>query len=325
LFNPVFRRLSVLFLRRAFIVLALLCLGCSAQLTAPEVSQRIQRQLRATYSVPPAVQIAIGPRTPSEFPNYDKITVSFTNGPQKQNHDFLLSKDGKTLVRFTKLDLTSDPYADVMKKIDTAGRPMRGNKDAKVTIVNYDDFECPFCSRMHQTLFPGIFDQYKDQVRIIYKDYPLSEIHPWATHAAVDANCLAAQNNDAYWDFADYVHANQKDISGGERGNLKPQTDKLDQLTLQQGQKHNLDLPRLQACVKAQNEEAVQASVREANGLGVSATPTMFINGEKLDGAVPPQELRAAVDRALKDAGVRQASEPAGPAAPKPASGPTGK
>jgi protein-disulfide isomerase len=315
----------VLFVRRAFIVLLVLCLGCAAQRSESDVSLRIQRQLRATYSVPPAVQIVVGPRAPSEFPNYDKITVSFTHGDQKQNHDFLLSKDGKTLVRFTKLDLTSDPYADVMKKINTAGRPTRGNKDAKVTIVNYDDFECPFCSRMHQTLFPGIFDQYKDRVRIVYKDYPLAEIHPWATHAAVNANCLAAQNNDAYWDFADYVHANQKEITGSDRANLKVQLDKLDSLTLEQGQKHGLDLPRLQSCVKAQKDDAVQASVREANALGVSATPTMFINGEKLDGAVPPEELRAAVDRALQDAGGQQASQPSSPAASKPAAGPTGK
>jgi protein-disulfide isomerase len=315
----------LLFFRRACIVLVLLCLGCSAQLTAPEVAQRIERQLRAYYNVPPAVQISIGPRSASEFPNYDKITVTFVNGDQKQNHDFLLSRDGKSLIRFTKLDLTADPYADTMKKINTSGRPVRGNKDAKVTIVNYDDFQCPFCSRMHQTLFPGIFNQYKDRVRIVYKDYPLAEIHPWATHAAVDANCLAAQNNDAYWDFADYVHANQKEVSGPERSDVKAQFATLDRLTLEQGQKHGLDLARLQSCVKEQKDDAVQASVREANGLGVSATPTMFINGEKLDGAVPPPELRAALDRALKDAGVQQASQPASPATTRPASGPTGK
>jgi len=60
---------------------------------------------------------------------------------------------------------------------------------------------------MHQTLFPEIFKEYGDRVVFIYKDDPLSEIHPWAIHAAVDANCLAVQNVDAYWDFADYIHA----------------------------------------------------------------------------------------------------------------------
>ena len=110
----------------------------------------------------------------------------------------------------TRFDLTTDPYAEIMKKIDVSGRPTRGNKDAKVTIVNYDDFECPFCSRMHATLFPGLFKEYGDRVLFIYKDYPIEEIHPWAMHAAVDANCLAAQNNDAYWEYADYLHGNRK-------------------------------------------------------------------------------------------------------------------
>ena len=94
----------------------------------------------------------------------------------------------------TKLDLSKDPFAEIMKKIDVSGRPTRGNSQAKVVAVNYDDFECPFCSRMHQTLFPQLLKEYGDRVVFIYKDFPLAEIHPWATHAAVNANCLAAQN-----------------------------------------------------------------------------------------------------------------------------------
>ena len=70
-----------------------------------------------------------------------------------------------------------------------------------------------------------------------------------------------------------------------------------------QGQKHNLDVAKLQACVKAQNEDAVRASMKEADALGVNATPTLFINGQKIDGAVPIGEVRAALDSALKDAG----------------------
>jgi protein-disulfide isomerase len=200
------------------------------------------------------------------------------------------------------MDLTKDPYADVMQKIDLSGRPTRGNKDAKVTVVSYDDFECPFCARMHQTLFPGLLKEYGDRVLFIYKDYPLEEIHPWAVHAAVDANCLATQNSDAYWDYADYLHANQHVISS-EKGR-DAQNAALDKLATEQGQKHNLDLPKLQTCVKAQDEKAVRASMREGDALGVDATPAMFINGGKLDGAVPADEVRQAIDQALKDAGV---------------------
>jgi protein-disulfide isomerase len=233
-----------------------------------------------------------------------------------KDYTFLLSKDRNTLLRVTKFDLSKDPYADLMGKIDVKGRPSRGAKDAKVVVVNFDDFECPFCSRMHETLFPGLLKEYGDRVTFIYKDYPLMEIHPWAVHAAVDANCLADQNPDAYWDFADYIHANKQDVD--KEKELNARFDAVDKMAMLQGQKHNLDTGKLQACVKAQNEDAVRASMKEADGLGVNATPTLFINGQKIDGAVPISEVRAALDAALKDAGQAVPVHP--PSAPSPAS-----
>ncbi len=289
-------------LRRSFLVLLLICLGCAAQSAPPDTVKVIERQVRGYYSIPAGVKILVGSLKPSDFPNYDALTITFDNGDKKQDYDFLLSKDGKTLIRMTKLDLTKDPYAEVMKKIDVKGRPTRGNKDAKVIVINYDDFQCPFCSRMHQTLFPEMLKEYADRVLFIYKDFPLVEIHPWATHAAVDANCLAAQNNDAYWDFADYMHANQKEVNSAK--GREAQFAEIDKQALLQGQKHNVEVAKLQSCIKTQNADAVKASMREAEGLGVSATPTLYVNGEKIDGALPIEDLRAVFDRALKQAGV---------------------
>jgi len=300
--------------RRAFVVLLLICLGCSAQAppsstttttssnASSDLTKVIERHVRAQYQLPPDVKVTVGPLRSSDFPNYDALTVTFSSSTKKQDFEFLLSHDHRTLLRMTKLDLSADPYAEIMKKIDVNGRPTRGNKDAKVTVVNYDDFECPFCARMHATLFPGLFKEYGDRVLIIYKDFPLEEIHPWAVHAAVDANCLAAQNNDAYWDYADYLHGNQHVVSDakGHDG----QNAELDKLATLQGQKHNLDVPKLQACVKLQDERQVRASMHEADTIGVEATPTMYVNGQKLDGAVPEDEVRLALDQALKDAGV---------------------
>ncbi len=204
------------------------------------------------------------------------------------------------MMRVTKFDLSKDPFVEIMGKIDTTGRPTRGAKASKVGVVNFDDLECPFCSRMHQTLFPEILKEYGDRVTFIYKDYPLMEIHPWAVHAAVDANCLAAQSGDAYWDLADYIHANQREVSNEKTPAARFEL--LDKLTTLQGEKHSLDGVKLQSCIKAQDESAVKASMKEAEAIGVEATPTMFISGEKVDGAVPISELRAALDRALKDA-----------------------
>ena len=206
-------------LRRSILVLVLVCLGCSAQLAPapPDLAAKIERQVRATYSVPASVKVSVGQLRPSDFPNYDAVTITIDSTEKKSTYEFLVSRDGKTLARLSKMDLTKDPYAENMKKIDLNGRPSRGNKDAKVVVVNFDDFQCPFCSRMHQTLFPELLKEYGDRVQFVYKDYPLSEIHPWAIHAAVDANCLAAQNNDAYWDFADHIHSNQREVSS-EKG-----------------------------------------------------------------------------------------------------------
>jgi protein-disulfide isomerase len=281
--------------RRAFLLLLVICLGCSAQSAPPEIGQLVERHVRAYYTLPPEMKVSIGPTRPSEFPNYDALTVTLDNYGKKQDLEFLLSKDHKTLIRMARMDLTQDPYAAIMKKIDVTGRPTRGNKDAKVVAVNYDDFECPFCSRLHQEIFPTIFKEYGERVLFIYKDFPLDEIHPWAMHAAVDANCLAAQNNDSYWEYADYLHANQRSIGG---------IAELDRLATLQAQKHSLDAPKLQACLKAQDDKAVRASMQEGQGVGVNATPAMFVNGVKVDGAVPPNELRTVLDRALKDAGV---------------------
>jgi len=156
---------------------------------------------------------------------------------------------------------------------------------------------------MHQTLFPQIFKEYGDRVLFIYKDYPLAEIHPWAVHAAVNANCLAAQNTDAYWDYADYLHANQHAVNGAQ--GLASQMAFIDRAAMLQGQLHKLDESKLQACVKAQDDSSIKTSLHEGDALGVSATPTLFVNGEEMDGALPIAELRAVLDRALTQAGIQ--------------------
>jgi len=309
--------------RRACVVLLIICLGCSAQAppsggaakTAPgssvatssgpaptgDLALQIERQVRAHYSLPPDVKLALSGLRPSDFPNYDELTITFVSEDKRQPYDFMLSRDHKTLVRITKMDLSKDPYAETMKKIDLSGRPTRGNKDAKVVLVSYDDFECPFCSHMHSTLFPEIYKEYGDRVLIVYKDYPLEEIHPWALHAAIDANCLAAQSADAYWEYADYLHANQRAVSAKGRDGENAE---LDRLAEGQGRTHGVDGAKLQACLKVQDDKAVRASLKEGDELGVNATPAVFVNGQKLDGAVPIEQVREVLDQALKEAGV---------------------
>jgi protein-disulfide isomerase len=285
-----------------FLFLVLVASGCRAQSASsasalsPEISHRIQNEIRSRYSVPPAVEISMSSPESSEVPGYDKLVVTFTHDEKKTTFDFLVSKDRKTLARLEKIDISED----LMSKIDVKGRPVRGGQDAKVTIVNFDDFECPFCARMHATLFPDLLNSYGNRVKVVYKDYPLVEIHPWAMHAAVDANCLGDQNSDAYWEFADYIHANAKAVGGKAPAEA---FQNLDKEALDLGEKHHIDQQKLKACVQKSDESAVRASMAEGDKLGVDSTPTLFINGLKVSGVIPPEEMHSIIDHALADAG----------------------
>jgi protein-disulfide isomerase len=301
------RRFLVTLFKGSVIAVVLLCLGCSAQTpaTVAEANSRIEKQVRIQYEdrMPPDVQISVGERKPSELAGYDTVSVTFAQGDRKQSIDYLVSKDGETLAKFTKWDISKDPYMALMSKMDLTGRPFKGNKDAKVVIVNYDDFQCPYCSRMHSTM-SDIIKTYGDRVKLVYKDFPLVEIHPWAMRAALDANCLAEQSNDAYWSFADYVHSHGADISGPQRDTKQAETN-VDQAAREQGRKFNLPAWKLDACMAKPNEKAVRASMDEAMDLGVQSTPTIFVNGQRISGALPAADIEIVINRALREAGLQ--------------------
>jgi protein-disulfide isomerase len=285
--------------------------------TAPAATSTINRKIevmiRSELSVPPQYDISIGARQKSDLTGFDTIPVMFSlpgEPARSQTVDFLLSKDGNTLARLSKWDIGPDPGST----LPAEGRPMRGNPQAKVTIVNFDDLECPYCARMHAEFFPAVLDHYKGLVKFVYVDYPLVEIHPWAMHAAVDANCLAAQSDAAYWNYVDYLHAHGQDVSGPDNDPAKAAT-ALDKLAQQEGDRDHLDATRLQACVTKQDDSKVVAEMKAGDKDGVNATPTFFVNGERWAGQLEEPELWTMIDRALKAQGIT----PPAPPAPKPA------
>lgn len=281
-----------------------MAVGCKAQ-TAPQGVQdmasnrRIEVMVRAQFNIPQDVAVAIGARKPGQIPGFDDLPVTLSNGTKQQVLDFLISTDGKTLAKLEKFDLVNDPIFS----INVSGRPIRGNPAAKVTVVNFDDLECGYCARLHEELFPATLERYKDKVRFIYKDFPLGEIHPWAMHAAVDANCLAAQSPDVYWTYVDYLHSHGQEINGADR-NLTKSFDALDRIARQEATLGKLDAGKLDACLAAQDESKVRASMKEGASLGVESTPQVFVNGERFDGALPQEQVWMVIDRALRDAGV---------------------
>lgn len=301
----------------AGLLVLVLAAGCKAQ-TPPQapsstLDRHIELQVRNQYDLPTDVEVSIGSRSPSQFPGYQNLPVTISRNGKSQVLKFLISDDSTKLVHMDTMDLTKSP-AD---SIDIAGRPIRGNPDAKVTIINFDDLECPYCARMHQELFPAAIDRYKNQVRFVYKDDPLVDLHPWAMHAAVNANCLAAQSGDVYWKFVDYLHAHGDEITGPDR-NVQKSAEALDRIARQLATLGKLDEEKLNACLAKQDQAGVSASQKEAEALGIQGTPALFINGEKIDGAVPKEQLFAVIDRALRDAG-EQPPPPEAPTAAKPA------
>jgi protein-disulfide isomerase len=280
-----------------------LAVGCKAQVAQPNSSdlngnRRIEVMVRSQFNVPQDYAVTIGARKPSKLSGYDTLPITLSNGSKSTQVDFLISTDGKTLARLETFDLSKDPALD----IDTTGRPIRGNPAAKVTVINFDDLECPYCARMHQSLFPSTMEHYKDKVRFIYKDDPLTELHPWAMRAAVDANCLAAQSGDVYWAYVDYLHSHGQEITGESRDAAKSFA-ALDRIARQEATVAKLDAAKLDACLAKQDETQVRASAREAEALGIDGTPALFVDGERINGAVPEAQVWMVIDRALRAAG----------------------
>ena len=308
----------------ASLLAILMTAGCKAQ-TATQTSldpavlnRRIEVLVRAQFNIPQDYAVTLAARKPSQVNGYDTLPITFSRDGKAQEADFLISTDGKTLARLDTFDLVKNPIFS----IDVAGRPIRGNPDAKVTVINFDDLECPYCARMHLSLFPDTIEHYKDKVRFIYKDYPLTQIHPWAMHASVDANCLAAQSGDVYWTYVDYLHAHGDEISGADRDPAKSFA-ALDRIARQEATISKLDTPKLDTCLAKQDEAQVRASGLEAEALRIDGTPALFVDGERIDGALPKEQLWLVIDRALRAAGVEPPPAQTAPAQPaKPSQSP---
>jgi protein-disulfide isomerase len=189
-----------------------------------------------------------------------------------------------------------------MSRIDLTGRPFRGPENAPATVVVYDDFECPFCARMYVTLINEAMNQYRGRVKVVMKDFPLIEAHPWAMRAAVDAHCLADQSVAAYWDFSDYVHTHQTEVLEKFKATSNGGPAAIDALAKEFGGRSALKSDALQACLVRQDRTQVESSMAEGKSLGVSATPTLFVNGQEVEGILSDESLRALLDRTLQEA-----------------------
>jgi protein-disulfide isomerase len=282
--------------------------ACSAQVSlsgiapvSPSVNRRIEVLIRSQFSVPSDYGIVIGEKAESDISGFDSLPVTFVRAGSKSTVVFLISKDCNTLARMETFDISKDPGL----AINVDGRPIRGEAGAKVEIINFDDLECPYCAQLNEELSNQTLSRYKGLIRIVYKDFPNEESHPWAMHAAVDANCLANLDARAYWAYIDFVHAHGPDISG-KRFEPAESFLALDDIATTFGAENKVNDPKLEMCLKKQDETDVRASIKLGASLGLTGTPQMFVNGERLPGgARSTNELWPTIDRALKAQGVQ--------------------
>ena len=177
---------------------------------------------------------------------------------------------------------------DVAKaEVDIKGEPVRGNANAKVTIVEFSDFECPFCIRS-QASTKKVREVYGDKVKFVFKDFPLS-FHPSAMNAHLASNCMYKENPANYWNFFDEV------FSPTRPANIL-QADTLKNLAI----KHGANPATYEKCVmSADTKKEVEGDISEGEKLGVNGTPAFFINGRLLSGALPFEEFQSIIDEEL--------------------------
>ena len=265
----------------------LICAGWlpSVALADDAVSKKLVEYYRRKANVPPSVQVELKDLKASP------IKGAKTGMLSAGGHDteVTVSDDGKYAIFGAVEDLSSDPFAGVMKKISLKGKPAKGPANAKVTIVEYSDFQCPFCSRGYQTMENQVLKDYGDKVRFVYKNFPLP-MHPWAQDAAIASECAAQQKESAYWKLYNYYFTNQRDIT--------PQN--LKDKSLEALKDDGIDTAKFTDCLDNKKTlDVVKAEQAEGSSVGVNGTPAFIINGRLISGAQPYDNFKAVIDDEL--------------------------
>ena len=162
--------------------------------------------------------------------------------------------------------------------------PILGSENAPITIIEFSDYECPYCRQWHSEVYSQLIDTYGDQIRFVYRDFPLESIHPNANSAAEAANC--AHEQGVFWDYHDMLFSNEKGLGSTAY--------------LEYASQLEIDQAAFQECIETNRYKSeVQADFEFAADLGVRSTPTFFINGIAVVGAQPFEIFQQVIDREL--------------------------
>jgi protein-disulfide isomerase len=240
-----------------------------------QTQKNIEAYLRNVYAFGPNVQLSAGPLKGTAVEGILETSIDVVIEGNKQTVKFYVSKDGKFLFRGDLSDMTKDPLAETRAQIQMNDAPSVGDKNSPVTLVEYSDFECPVCKKLHDVL-RGVLPNYGGKVRLVFKDFPIEQIHPWARTAAIAGRCAYQQDPLAFWKIYDLIYDNQEVISAANAWT------KLSDYAAQSG----LNAETFKACM-ASPEPAAAIEASRANGqlLEVTSTPTVFVNGRRMVGA----------------------------------------
>jgi protein-disulfide isomerase len=184
--------------------------------------------------------------------------------------------------QYAELQRTTAPTAIPRVTVQLDNDPVWGPQDAVVTIVEFSDYECPYCKRWHAEIWPKLEQAYAGKIKLVYRDFPLTAAHPNAVPAAEAANCAGEQGQ--YYPFYDRLWLAKSGL------NSKAYETYATEL--------GLDLASFKSCVATRKYRAeVEADLRYATTLGVSGTPTFFINGIRVIGAQPFDVFKNIIDR----------------------------
>jgi protein-disulfide isomerase len=266
--------------KRLLPALALVCLFLSTALHAqqppPNTPQSIESFLRNLYALGSDITITVGPPKPVGSSGLSEISIDVKTPDGSDTVKMYLTADGRYLIRGDVNDLTANPLADNIAKFDLKGAPVLGNPKAPITMVEYGDFECPVCRNFHDAV-RGLLPNYP-QVKLVFKDFPLDQIHPWARTAALAGRCAYQQDPKSFWKLYDLIYDNQELISAANAY----------EKTLDFAGRAGLNTETFKSCLSSpQAAGEVDASIENGKLLNVRSTPTVFVNGRPLSGADP--------------------------------------
>jgi protein-disulfide isomerase len=240
------------------------------------MQKTVEAYLRNLYAFGADTVVKIGAPKDIGIEGLLEVDVAVKLGENEQTGKVYVTKDGKYMFRGEVSDLSKDPMVETRAQLETKDSPSLGPANAPVTLVEFSDFECPVCRSLHDAL-RGMLPNYP-QLRVVFKDFPLEQIHPWARTAALAGRCAYQQSPAAFWKMYDLIYDGQDLISPENAWG------KMSDFASQSG----LNAEVFKACM-ASPEAGAAVDASRANGilLEVGSTPTMFVNGRRIVGADP--------------------------------------